>query len=501
MIIARRQGCLAAVSIVLLTAHASRPAAAEWQSNAGVAVGGYFSDNICLARSDEESDYVATVTPDVRLTGESARADVALNARVEFNSVESLDTECPNRAQGAQFLNRRSVIPSGAFRANFEAVENWLTLNADAFAGQNPINPFRAGGEDGINGRGNTNVTYRWGAGATAQRRIRDAAEAFLVYNYNEQYNAVGVLADSSEHRVNGRLGMVPDARRVTLYASGFYSEVSFDESSRNPAFTNSLSSAQLNAAYQLTRSLQVNAYVGEEWNVFTSANDEVDGQFWDVGLRWAPNDRVSLDVGTGERFFGSAPRFSLLYRHKRSRLEAGYVRSIQFPRNLRAPPTDPNDPFGPDFGRLPGDPVSVDGTPTFIGQTPILNERFTLRYLFSARRTDFALRVSDSQQTQASTLAEGEFRNAQFTATRRLSSKLSVSGRVGYRESEGAGTNVGLFGQNVTAWRFGLSLSRELSDATRLSLALQSVDQTSDFVFNEFAENRITLNIRHNFR
>ena len=83
----------------------------------------------------------------------------------------------------------------------------------------------------------------------------------------------------------------------------------------------------------------------------------------------------------------------------------------------------------------------------------------------------------------------------------RRLSSQSSLSARIAYRESEGVGGNIGVFGLNATAWTGGLSLSRQLSDATSLSLAWRSIEQSSDFAFNEFAENRITLNIRHNFR
>ena len=218
------------------------------------------------------------------------------------------------------------------------------------------------------------------------------------------------------------------------------------------------------------------------------------------MGLRWTPNSRVALEAGTGERFFGSTPRFSVSYRHKRSQLEASYLRTLQFPRNLRAPDADPDDPFGPDLGQLPGDPLPGVGTPTFLGQSPILNERFLLRYAFQARRTSFSISASDSQQTQVETLGEGTFRSGRATATRRLSGASSLSFRIGYRESEGQGANIGLFGQNATAWTGGLSYQRTLGPATTLALGWQYIDQESDFALNEFAENRISLALRFRF-
>ena len=310
---------------------AGHAGAADWERGAGVSVGGYYSDNICLANRDEEGDYVGTVTPDVRLNGTGARSSVALNARVEFNTIEQLDADCPGGAQGGQLLNRESVIPSGNFLAAAEVVENWLTLDLDAFAGQNPINPFAPGGNDGINARDNTNITYRWGAGATAARQFSGRTEFFLRYYYNEQTNAVGLLADSNENRWQGRFGLLPGTSRLTASVSGQYSEVEFEGTVQRPSFTNELSSAQLNLALQVTSTLQLNGYAGEEWNVFTSASDDIDGQFWDVGLRWTPNTRVTVDVGTGERFFGETPRFNIQYRHKRSLLAASYVRSCSF--------------------------------------------------------------------------------------------------------------------------------------------------------------------------
>lgn len=479
--------------------------AAEWEKAASVSASAFWTDNFCLSRDDKESEIVETVTPAVRLSGSGARANVALNARVEFNTAGQSDIECLGGAGGGQgglLNNRESVIPSGSFTADYEAIENWLVLEANAFAGFNPVNPFAAGNNDAINGRNNNNITYRWGLGARIEREFERELGLSVRYNYNEQYNSVNqVFGDSSEDRVDASLRMLPGTSRFLLSAVGRYSEVSFEETAFNPAFTNTLSSAELRASFALTNSWEINALAGEEFNEFLSTTDEIDGEYWDVGLRWTPNSRVTVDVGTGERFFGDTPRASVSYRHKRSRLSMSYERNLSFPRNLRAPTTsNADDPFPPGFNDLPGDPVDPDGNPVLIGDSPILNESLTLNYSYSARRTRFNVTARESKQTRARDLASGTFRNASVGVTRELGFGISFSTRLSWRESEGTGAENDLFGQNVEAWIGDVVLSKRIARRTSASFSYRYTDQQSDFALNEYQENRLTLSLRHDF-
>lgn len=478
---------------------------AEWEKRASVSASAVWTDNFCLSSDDEEAEIVETITPAVRLAGSGARANMSLDARVELNNAGQSDIEClggGGGGQGGLLNNRESVIPSGSFAADYEAIENWLVLEANGFAGFNPVNPFAAGNNDAINGRDNNNVTYRWGVGARLEREFERELGLSVRYNYNEQYNSVNeVFGDSSEDRVDASLRMLPGTSRLLMSLVGRYSEVSFEETGFNPAFTNTLASAELRASFALSDSWEINGLVGEEFNEFLGASDEIEGDYWDVGLRWSPNDRVTVDIGTGERFFGDTPRASVSYRHKRSRLSVRYERTLSFPRNLRAPTAgDGDDLFPPGFGDLPGDPLDPDGDPVLIGDSPILNEAFSLNYSYSARRTRFTLTARDSQQTRASDLATGTFRDASAGVVRQLASSLSLSVRVSWRESEGTGAENNLFGQNVEAWIGDVSLSRRIARRSSVSIAYRYTDQQSDFSLNEFQENRLSLSLRHDF-
>lgn len=486
----------AAMSGILLT---TPVLAAEWQREAGLSVGAFYSDNACLDDRDETGKGAATVTPDLMVKGTGARANMSLRAAVEYNSLADSNLDCRG-GRGGQLASRRAVIPTLRFAGNLEVIEDWLTLESDAFAGRNPIDPFAAGGHDNLNRRDNTNITYQYSAGALMQRRLADNTHLRMRYRYSEQYNEANLLGDNSEDRVEFDLGTDPARSRFSTGISGRYSKIQYDENDLEAAFDNTLSSAEIRAALQLTRDWQVNGFVGEEWNEFISEQDDIEGSYWDVGLLWTPNERVEVGIGTGERFFGSTPRLDISYRHKRSELTASYSRTLSLPRNLRAVITDPDDPFDPDFGQLPGDPVLIGGQPTFIGNTPILDERFTLKYRFSGRRTTITLAASDSQQSRTEDSAEGDFTNASATLTRALSPRLSANMRAHWSEREGDGDSVGRFGQRSETWRLGFGFSRRLGNDTTINLGYQFTRQESEFELNEYRENRVTLSVRHAF-
>lgn len=475
--------------------------AAEWDAATSMSVSAYVTDNFCLSPGEEEDATVGTITPRTRITGRGGRAAMTLNGRIEFNSLREVNVDCPLGGQAGQRNNRESVVPSGTFFGEFEALENFVFLEANASAGLNPINPFGAGVDDSINGRQNANITYRWGGGLRAERVFDQRVSFFARYNYNEQVNSFNqAFGDSSEDQAQLQIDMVPGTSRLLFGAGGSYSEIDFEGSGNSGPFTSTLSSAEARATFVLDRRWQINASAGEEFNEFLSASDDIDGTYWDVGAQWSPNSRVSVNVGTGERFFGETPRANVSYRHKRSSLTANYARSLVFPRNLRAPDSSTIDSTGNlQDGLLPGDPVGVGDTPVLVGDSPILNENFSLRYAFNADRTSFYVTARDSKQTRAVDLGEGTFTSASISLRRTISPKLSASMQVGWRDSTGTGLNQG-FSQEIEAWTGGLSLSRRLARRTSIALSYRYTDQESNIAQNTFEENRLTLTFNYRF-
>ncbi|MDO8860431.1 TIGR03016 family PEP-CTERM system-associated outer membrane protein [Haliea sp. E1-2-M8] len=497
---------LATAATLLAGSLASVAFPAEWETGAGVSVGSYYTDNICLSPHDEQGKWVGTVRPDVSLRGSGARANVSLQGGVAYNTLGNSGLECSGDQANTR-TSRESFIPNLRFASDVEVVRDWLVLDANADARRTSINPFVAGADDPLSGRDNNNIVYSYGAGATLQRPIAQYAGLRMRYQYDEQFNEASIFGDSVRNRATIDLDTLPDAGRLRLGVGGEYSKVTYDDNAQVQAFDNELSSAEFRAALKVTSSWEINGKVGEEWNEFVSARDDIEGSFWDVGLRWTPNPRIEAEVGIGERFFGDTARANIAYRHKRSQLQASYQKSLNLPRNLRvrdAGFTDPDDPFDPDFGGIPGDSLGQDGVPTLIGEAPILNELFQLRYMFNARRTTIGVTGSESRQTQYGRLeqAEATFRNASVRITRSLNTILDANLLLSWRENvrENDVPAGGFFSGDSETWRMSLGLTRQLGQRTRLSVTYAYTTQSSRDPFNEYDENRLKLSVRHSW-
>lgn len=495
---------LLAIFATMLISLSSR--GAEWDAAAAVAVGSFYSNNICLALEEEEGEAAGTLTPSVRLSGTGARASINLSAAAQYNSLADSSIECPQGGVGGQFGQQENWVPRLNFTANAVAIENWLSLDANASARQNAINPFGAGADDNANIAGNTNITYRAGIGATIEHQFSQKWALLARYNYNEQDNtAETFLGASQEDRADLSFGVIPETSRLSYGVTGRYSEVSFDETLGRPEFTNRLSSIAARTALNLSNSWRVNATVGEEDNVFTSESDDIDGEFWDVGLRWAPNSRIEFNMGYGERFFGETPRFDLSYSHKRSSITASYLRDIRFPRNIRGGVATDGEsvdvPFESDAGVV-DDVLESGNDPTFIGQSPVLIESFQLRYGFSARRTSFALLASLSEQQRAEDGRQSEFQTYTFSASRSLGARVNATAGLSYIQNEGFfdANAADLVTQDRETWRLNVGLTRSLTESTNLRLTYRFTDQNSSQVRNEFEEHRLALSIRFTF-
>lgn len=471
---------------------------AEWERSAGVSAGAIYSDNVCLRQQDEEDETIGTLTPNIRLGATGARARMDLYAAAQFNTLDDSDVECS--VGGADNI---SPAPRVRFNGNAELLPNWFYLDATAFADQNRINPFATGGEDTLDGRGNLNTSYQYAVSPYISRRLTRTASMLLRYSYSEEYNSEEELNDNQVQAVQFDIGTSPELARLSYGLSGNYSEIDYDEregEGNENLFNSELSSAQVRAAFQMTRTWQVNGYAGEEWNDYVTVFEDAEGSFWDLGLAWTPSERVTVEAGYGERFFGDAPRASIAYRHKRSTLRASYVRELTYNRTLRG-----TDPFAEDIDdvvddNIPGqdEVIGPDGVETTLTNSPILNEQFLLVYQFTGRRTSFAINASRSEQTRMEDGFEDLFTYAGISADRQLGRRLSAFGRVSWSRREPDEARSTLATRDSDVMRYTLGVERGIGHHTSVSLSYQYSDRRSDIPQDEYEENRVILQFRY---
>lgn len=485
-------------SCIALATIAAPTHAAEWTNSASVKTGVTYTDNVCLSADNTQDQWVGLVTPAGNISANGARANMNLSGSVEFNTLTDSklkDEGCSGGSNG----NREQFAPRLSGSADAILVENWFYIDGGANITQNQVSPFVSGGGDSLDRTGNTNTTYSYSVSPYISRRFKDAAEATLRYTWNDQYNSTDAVRDSSQESAQALIGGVPGTSRYTWALQGDYSKVSYSDSglrADDPVNNNDseLKSAQVNQGYQLTRAWQVNGFYGNEWNDFVSTRDDIDGSYWDVGVRWTPNSRTTVDAGTGHRFYGDSPRFAIRYSHKRSAFNANYAKTLTYDRNIRT--LDDSPAGNPDFPAPPG----VDPGVTTLSDSPILDERFTLGYTFQGRLTDFGVSAFQSEQTRqggSTTLgvSESTFRGITVVATRTIFQDISLNARMNWNEQEPKG-QTGSIARKSETWSGSLGLNRKLGQRMNLGANYVYTDRSSNNGFDEYTENRITLDL-----
>ena len=474
--------------------------AAEVSTGAGVSTELTYTDNVCLDENDTKDDWIVSVTPTGSISngGGGSRVSYNLDGSVRVNSLANNNLR--EKCGGGNFDNREQFQPQISGGVNAELIQNWFFLDGSVRVSQNEVSPFVSGGDDPFDRTGNTNTTYDYSITPYIQRRFKDLALLNLRYTYDDQYNTADIVGDSVQERASASLSSIPGTARFSWGLQGNWSQTKFDDNDFIDPVNNQteLSSAQLNLGYQLTRSWQVNGFVGQEWNDFVSSRDDIDGTFWDVGLRWTPNSRVVVNAGVGERFFGNNPRFSMVYRHKRSALTASYAKTITYTRDIRTQPdnpgVDPNFPPPPDIGQ----------DVTTISNSPILDERFTLGYSFQGRLSNFGLSAFQSEQIQESDnsltgLRDALYRGVTASVSRSLSDLTSINAQAGWSEVDpkGDGDNISPLQETSETWRSSVGLEHKLGLRTSVGARYTYTDRQSDREFNSYKENRVTLTLR----
>ncbi len=475
-----------AAAVAVFTPVAS---SAQWTTSAGIAPAVMFTDNACLERDNKQSEWIALVTPDVSLTGKGRRANVSLSGSVEINSLTDSklkDLGCVS-SRGGGLTNRQQFAPRLNASADAIIVPEWFYIDATASADQNQTTPFVGGGGDSLDRRGNTNTTYRYDVSPYVARQFKDVAEMLLRYTYSEQSNSADIIGQNRQQTVLFTLGNGSSHNEITWGLQGDYDKIDYDVTRDrvNPGDNSELKSARFNLAYQFTRKWQINGYYGQEWNDFVSASNDIDGTFWDVGLRWTPNARTVIEAGRGNRFFGDTQRYLITYRHKRSNLSAQYSEDLSYDRNIRN--LGSNLPVGVPPG---------GGNVSTLTNSPILDKRLTLSYGFQGRRFSLGLQGSSSDQTREADGSDSTFRSASLSLGYRLGRHLSTSANVGWDEQDPKSGRT-QFAQKSETWRAGVGVSKQLSTGVDLSLDYRYTDRSSDQVLDEYRENSVTLTLR----
>lgn len=236
------------------------------------------------------------------------------------------------------------IDPNIAGSATVQVAENLLYVDFSALAQEQALGRNSALVQEGI-GQANEEVTYVGGSispyffrefahSGTAELRVRNTSIFVMDEQLDaESASAIGLgdvdqfandsfnneaLVQYNSGDLFDRLGFSVGAFiRTVREENGVTDNVSFDQGSMS--FDTRY---QLNRSFSLTSGLGYDDITVDEDGTGTDDTvsdqdlaDDLGGLYWNVGFRYAPTRRTSVDLSVGERYAGTAVDLSAVYR------------------------------------------------------------------------------------------------------------------------------------------------------------------------------------------
>lgn len=466
-----------------------------------------FSDNICSTRDNPEFETIGVLTPYLDYLKTGRRLNIDLVAALEANTLDYDRLGCTSNAIRGLPYTSDNFVPRLNAQADAVLVKKWMYMDAGANIHQVSVNPFNENnGEDNISSSSNRSTLYNYYASPYLYHRWSNTAHFSARYTHDVQRNSRSELGNSTSDAVELMLGTVDDAYRFGATVTARDQTVKYDERFMGLARDSELSSLELMATYDLFRSLEMVGIVGRSKNDFIAARPDIDGTYWSAGFRFSPQSRTYLEVLVGERFFGDTYSLDFRHRMRRGIFTASYGKTITFDRDLRANAgfNGVLDEEGFLVDPVTGELLPVDGTPTTITTSPMLNERASVAYTVTGRRSTLSFAVNYSDQTRFVDNGQNRFYSTSVTFRRQLGSLNSVVVRGNWRDYERV--NVGAQ-QVLDAYRdqrlfvATLGVKRRLSHRMDGRITYTHTRRNGDNSTLNYAENRVTLGLDYRFK
>lgn len=485
---------------------------AEWRASPSLGLRSTYSDNVGLStRGRESSDLVTEVAPGVAITGRGARLNLDAQYALVYRAYAN------NSSSNGHNHSLRS-------KASFDAFDRKLFLDASASIAQQNISTLGALSASDVNLTPNRTEVRQATFSPYWVSRLGTFAALTARYTWSraESDGATSVLNTDTQ---SASLQLASGSRFSDLGWSLAYSKQEI-ESSRGRFASRSLESVTGTVRYRVLPTLFALGSLGHDENVFGSARGSTGGDFYSVGLEWAPSLRTKVSGEIGERYFGNTARLSAEHRTRLSTWNLSYNEQIiATPGQFRLPVSlDTAGTLDRLFlSQIPdpierqqvvqayivqnGLPPSLDGAVDFLTEQVSLSKR--LQGAFGLRGVRGSLLLSlfrdqrVSQTTGTSALATDPFALGQDVT------QAGYSGIVTWRFSE---TTAGSFSAGQTRIKQADDSRTDLNSTLRVGvthrlsprmtggLEYRWVDRDSSLVAQDVRENAITGTLNMSF-
>lgn len=383
-------------------------------------------------RLPNNGDFITTISPGVDVSGATPRVQTSINYTLNGlvfwrNSSQSDIRHNLNAAINTEVLEDRFFVNArGSVNQQFQN-----------FGGQ--ISNFNANFTQNRVTVQNYSVTPRW------RERLGTFANAELSYTYGlikqggnpltDNAIGVGFLANATSHRGNFSLRDADDSDKLGWTWNSTYQSI--DRSGiRNFDFESYESILDL--SYELSRKVTLLSSIGYEDIRDDTLLVAQTGSVWDVGMRWRPGPRSTIEGRVGRRFNDTV--FSALARYSFSdsdQIEATYSEDIAVANrnsfllvNRQARIDNNNVPI------LPGFNDEVFDSESFLTDAAFRQQRAALSLIRQLRKTTLS-----SQAFWSKRIFEGNAINSSYGITLsgvyRIDAAQSVSMQGTFRHTQ----------------------------------------------------------------
>ena len=359
-----------------------------------------YSDNIELARRDKESEHVTQFNPGFSLSNLDSRYQVdieyALDNLYFWNDNDRNDS----------FHQLDGV-------ADLEILKERFFIDANANSSRALIDPEQTFATTTIESTGNVTDQFLWRISPYWVESLGTFAISTFRFGYGvvdvDEERADGALLDTrddssrTEHSVSFR-NYDPDDR--LLWELGYRKDkVNFDD---NP--TVQVERYQVDLGWRISRTITLLGVGGYEDNDFASTlddRDDLDGDYWQAGVRYQLSPKNQLEAAYGERFFGNTRLFSWDFVGRRLNMQLQYNEELT------------TDNLEQDFRGIDEAPAELEDIETDIGRRDFEafeSDRFDAFFTYELPKSVFTLVLFDEDQKFQQSQLEDESRGAEFS-------------------------------------------------------------------------------------
>jgi hypothetical protein len=262
-----------------------------------------YTDNVRLGTGGAftggggKEDFVTQINPGMVITGQGSR----FNLNVDYTMNNLIYAENSNLTRMRHQLN---AMGTG------ELIKDLFFVDARAMITQQNTSLLGPQAFDNVNVTGNRADVRTLSASPYLRHRFGDIATGEIRYTHNEVTSSIArVNSSANVYTATVNSG---DAFRILQWGLNYSNQmIEFTQSGREVELERSTA----NLRYMVTSQFALTGTGGYERNSFLSVRGKNSSPMWTVGFMWQPNDRTSVALSGGQRFFGDT--YSALVNHR----------------------------------------------------------------------------------------------------------------------------------------------------------------------------------------